>query len=266
MCSPRNQNCNSAARLSQALPIIHGLPTTAASAFKTHTTTAIYEFTLVQVSLTSMFNVGRPSGDIYSAFTMTLPPTDQIRHQAEYAALRATIRDRGTTRLALLPLIMLGWAAVVVATAAIITVALSTLVPLMVLVGGFEAIFALHVNVERVGRYLQVFHERAGDGWEHIAMSLGRQFPGSGPDPLFTRPFILATSVNFFPAALGGEAWEVIVIGACHLGFVYRIRKAQKFAATQRAEDLRRFEALRDSSTPLSSTVEHSPSGARLTE
>jgi hypothetical protein len=42
-------------------------------------------------------------------------------------------------------------------------VALSTLVPLLVLVAGFEAAFALYTNVERIGRYLQVFHERDGE-------------------------------------------------------------------------------------------------------
>src|SRR3990170_4795475 len=101
----------------------------------------------------------------------------------EYSALRATIRERGTARIVLLPLVFIGWAGTAVATAAVITVAVSTLVPLLVLVVGFEAVFALHVNVERIGRYLQVFHEPDG-GWEHVAMAFGQRFPGTGPDPL----------------------------------------------------------------------------------
>ena len=194
-----------------------------------------------------MIIVGSPGKNIYSAFPMTsTPPDSSARRRAEYDALRTTIRDRGTVRMALLPIIFTGWAAVAVATAALLTVAISTLVPLMMLAAGFEALFALHVNVERLGRYLQVFHEHEGEGWEHIAMSFGRKFPVTGPDPLFTRVFIFATSVNFFPAALGGEPWEVIVIGACHLAFVYRVRKAQNFATTQRGEDLERFIALRE--------------------
>ena len=128
-----------------------------------------------------------------------------------YAALRATIRERGTARMVVLPFIFIGWAATAVATAAVITVAVSTLVPLLILVAGFEAVFALHVNVERIGRYLQVFHEK-DDGWEHVAMRFGQQFPGSGPDPLFSRHFLLATSVNFLPAALGGAVPELIII------------------------------------------------------
>ena len=100
--------------------------------------------------------------------------------------MRATIRERGTARMVLLPLVFIGWAGTAIATAAVITVALSTLVPLMVLVAGFEAIFALHINVERLGRYLQVFHEADG-GWEPFAMRFGQRFPGAGPDALFSR-------------------------------------------------------------------------------
>src|SRR3954454_8743645 len=106
-----------------------------------------------------------------------------MRENEEYAVLRATIRERGTARMVLLPLIFVGWAGTAVATAAVITVAVSTLVPLLILVAGFEAIYALHVNVERIGRFLQVFHEQ-DSGWEHVAMRFGRQFPGTGPDPL----------------------------------------------------------------------------------
>ena len=189
-----------------------------------------------------MILFGNLGQDNYSAVEMTSP--EHPHGQAEYDAIRTTIRQRGTARMVLVPGIFIGWAAVAVATAAIITVALSTLVPLLVLAAGFESIFALHVNVERLGRYMQIFHERDGRGWEHVAMSFGRRFPGSGPDPLFTRLFILAASVNFFPAALGGEPWEIVIIGACHLALIYRVRKAQSFAASQRATDLERFDSL----------------------
>ncbi len=158
--------------------------------------------------------------------------------------MRATIRERGTARMVLIPLIFVGWAGTAVATAAVITVAISTLVPLLVLVAGFEAVFALHVNVERIGRYVQVFHE-PGEGWEHVAMAFGQRFPGAGPDPLFSRVFVLATSVNFLPAALGGEIPELVVLAVLHFLFINRIRLARGYVAGQRAEDLARFTALR---------------------
>jgi hypothetical protein len=143
----------------------------------------------------------------------------------------------------LVPFIFVGWAATAIATAAVITVALSTLVPLLILVAGFEAVFALHVNVERIGRYLQVFHEPDG-GWESVAMRFGEQFPATGPDPLFSRHFLLATSVNFLPAALGGDTVELVVLAILHVVFINRIRMARAFAATQRTRDLERFQTL----------------------
>ena len=165
---------------------------------------------------------------------------------SEYEALRETIRQRGTVRMMLVPVIFIGWAATAVATAAVITVAVSTLVPLLVLVAGFESIFALHMNVERIGRYLQVFHEQDG-GWEHVAMQLGQRFPGTGPDPLFVQTFVFALSVNFLPVVLGFEhPIELIVVLVPHLLAVYRIRMARAAAARQRTDDLQRFQSLRD--------------------
>ena len=168
----------------------------------------------------------------------------EVRQQAEYQALRASIRERGTARMVLFPIIFIGWAATAVATGAVITVALSTLVPLIVLVAGLEAIFALHTNVERIGRYLHVFHEQRADEWEHVAMEFGRRFPGGGPDPLQGRLFILAISVNYLPAALGGTEVELAVLAVFHLIAIGRIRYCRSAAAKQRAIDLERFSSI----------------------
>ena len=170
-------------------------------------------------------------------------PRSPDRARDEFVALRATIQARGTARMILVPVIFIGWAATAVATAAAITVAISTVVPLMVLAAGFEAVYALHVSAERIGRYIQVFHEESR-GWEHAAMAYGRRFPAA-TDPLFGRLFVIAVSVNFLPAALGGEAPELVVLGALHLVFINRIRLATGAAARQRVEDLERFQALK---------------------
>jgi hypothetical protein len=173
------------------------------------------------------------------------------KNDDEFRSMRATIQQRGTARMVVLPIVFIGWAGTAVATAAVITVAVSTLVPLLILVAGFEAIFALHVNVERIGRYLEVFHEgETGPVWEHTASLFAQRFPGAGLDPLFGRLFVLATSVNFLPAALGWENMpELVVLAALHLVFINRVRLARSFAATQRAEDLQRFAALRQELT-----------------
>jgi hypothetical protein len=173
-----------------------------------------------------------------------------LRQQLEYSAMRETIRQRGTVRMALVPFIFLGWAAVAVAMTAVITVSVSTLVPLLVLAAGFEAIFALHLNVERIGRYLQVYYEPDG-GWEHVAMAFGQRYKGGGPDPLFVQLFVFAASLNFLPVTLVAEdVAEVVVLALAHLVFVYRIRTARATAARQRAVDLERFTAIRQGETP----------------
>ena len=180
----------------------------------------------------------------------------EVTRNAEYAALRATIRDRGTVRMLLIPFVFTAWAAVAIATAAVITVALSTLVPLLVLVAGFEAAFALYTNVERIGRYLQVFHERDDDGWEHVTMEFGRRFPGGGPDPLFARLFMTAVSVNFLPVTLGGTVIEIGLLAALHFVFIARMRVAQTAARAQRELDFERFRTLAAARTaPGSSTL-----------
>ena len=166
------------------------------------------------------------------------------RQLAEYRALRETIRQRGSLRMTLVPVIFLGWAATAIATAAVITVAISTLVPLLVLVAGFETVFALHINVERIGRYLQVFHESDG-GWEQVAMAFGERPGARAPDPLFAQLFVFGISLNLLPVLLGGEPPEIIVLAVLHLLAVYRIRMARTASRRQRSEDLQRFQSLR---------------------
>jgi hypothetical protein len=82
-------------------------------------------------------------------------------------------------------------------------------------------------------------------------MRFGQRFPGAGPDPLFSRLFVLATSVNFLPAALGWENIpELVVLAILHLLFINRIRLGRAFAAAQRERDVERFDALRQELLP----------------
>jgi hypothetical protein len=165
-------------------------------------------------------------------------------HDQEYAALRATIRERGTVRMVLLPVTFAIWAGVAVATTAAIQLPIAALLPLVVLAAGFEAIYALHINVERIGRYLQVFHEPDG-GWEHVAMEFGRRFPGRGPDALFSTLFLTATALNYLPVALGGTTPELVAGGLLHLVLAFHIGTARSRASHQRLQDLERFLAIK---------------------
>jgi hypothetical protein len=171
------------------------------------------------------------------------------RQQAEFSAMRATIRERGTARMVLFPIALALWAGVAIGTTAGIGLPIASLMPLVVLAAGFEALFALHVNVERIGRYLQVFHETDG-GWEHVAMTFGQRFPGGGPDALFSGLFLMATAVNYLPVALGGSTTELVAIGVLHLLLALHIGTARRRAARQRLQDLERFQTLKKSPTP----------------
>jgi hypothetical protein len=166
------------------------------------------------------------------------------RDVEEYRALRATIRERGTTRIWVFVVGLAVWAALVVATAALAALPVATLLPLLFLAAVFEAVFALHIGVERIGRYIQVFFEDA-DGWEHTAIAYSRAFRG-GTDPLFTLVFAGAAILNFVPALIAEPVpIEVLVIGFAHVLFVVRLAIARREAGRQRAVDLDRFEKLR---------------------
>ena len=163
------------------------------------------------------------------------------RHD-EYVALRATIRERGTVRVVLLSGAIAVWAVLVLAIAAAVPIPAAALVPLLVLVAAFEAVNSLHVGVERVGRYLQIFHE---DGWEDTAMAYGQRFPGGGTDALFAAVFWMAAAVNLFPLLLVTPAIEEVVpIALAHLLFMARVLQARRRSADQRARDLDRFRTL----------------------
>jgi hypothetical protein len=91
----------------------------------------------------------------------------------------------------------LGWAALTLWVFTTDVVSAAALVPLMVLVAGFEAIAI------------------------------------SGSKPLFAIVFFLATVVNYLPAAISGTVEELAGIGFIHVLFAVRILIATRRAATR---------------------------------
>jgi hypothetical protein len=168
-----------------------------------------------------------------------------FHQQEEYRALRETIRQRGTARVWVLVAGIIAWGALTMATAALASLPVATFLPLLVLAVTFEAVFSLHVGVERIGRYLQVFHEDTG-GWEHTVMAFGRPLAGTRTDPLFVAHFLLACLLNIVPALLAEPVQlEIAIVGSAHLLFVARVVIAARSAAKQRVSDLKRFEELK---------------------
>jgi hypothetical protein len=168
--------------------------------------------------------------------------------ESEYTALRHTIASRGTVRMTLLPVTFIGWAIVAGTLTVLGNNPATSLFSLMVLAGGFEAIHAMHVGAERIGRYLQVFYEADSGGprWETTAMSIGPALPGGGIDPLFTLVFALATLLNLLPAMVPSPTpIELAVIGVMHAAFLVRLVRARGAATRQRAIDLESYQAVK---------------------
>jgi hypothetical protein len=170
--------------------------------------------------------------------------------QSEFTVLRQTIAARGTVRMALLPVTVIGWTAMTAALLQGMTIpGLLGLVSLSVLIAGFEAIHALNVGVERIGRYLQVYYEgRGGDGpmWETTAMSVGPGLPGGGIDPLFTVVFIAAGALNLALAVPELRTVpELVSVVPVHAIFWIRVIRARGAAARQRAVDLETYRAVK---------------------
>jgi len=172
--------------------------------------------------------------------------------ESEFTSLRRTIAMRGTVRMALLPAVLFGWAVVAALLLLFRQLPSGVIFPLAVLVGGFEAIHALHVGAERIGRYLQVYYEDLPDTprWETTAMAVGPALPGGGIDPLFSVVFVAATLGNLIPAFTPGPTrTELAVLLPLHLAFIVRIVRARGAAARQRAIELESYRALK-SQTP----------------
>ena len=168
------------------------------------------------------------------------------RDLEEYRALRATIRERGTTRAWVVLAGLTVWGGLTIATAALATLPVATFLPLLILATAFEIVLSLHTGVERVGRYIQVFFEEEDSrGWEHVAMAYGATFGGGG-DPLFANFFWIAAILNFIPAIFANPMpIEWAVVGSIHLFFIARIGLARRHAGRQRTTDLDRFRRLK---------------------
>ncbi len=165
----------------------------------------------------------------------------------EYKALRATIRERGTVRAITFFVTLIAWAALALAFLSS-GYPIAALLPLMVLVAGFETVFQIHLGVERIGRYLQVvYEERAGQtGWESLAMVFGQGRRVVASDALFSRIFLAAMLVNVLPVLAFRRDWpvEVALLVLAHAAFAVRIAVARGQASRQRADDLTRFREL----------------------
>jgi len=176
------------------------------------------------------------------------------RHSpSEYLVLRKTIAHRGALR-PILVLCGLGiWAALLIAVLVLLPYPVAAAIPLLALVVTFEVIRPLHFGAERIGRYIQVFYEEAGDpsrplsdtpSWERVAMSFG-VVPGVGGHALFVPLFLIATALNYLAVLLPRpEAIELSVMAIPHLAFIAWLVATDRAMRAQRAIELTRMREL----------------------
>lgn len=173
--------------------------------------------------------------------------------KAEFEILRQTIATRGTVRIVMGFVACAGWAITSAGLFVWNGSAVTSVFSLAVLVGGFETIHALHVGVERIGRYLQVYFpgEETDAWWEAAAMTVGPALPGGGVDPLFSGVFLATTITNLIAAAIvGGRPMLLGVLILLHGCFVLRVLRARRAATRQRTIELESFRAVRVHSHP----------------
>ena len=173
----------------------------------------------------------------------------------EFQELRATIRERGHVRAIVTVLTFVSWAAILIGAAAK-PLPLLVLVPLLILAAGFEIVFAVHVGVERLGRYLCVFYESpvGTPKWETAIAAFGQSqaATATGGSALLVPPFVLAALLNLWTAwvVTPGQAPEVVdsamsaTLLVAHGVFVARVFIARRKAARQRGVDTAAFRAI----------------------
>lgn len=180
----------------------------------------------------------------------------ELLAQIEYRSLRETIQTRSSLRVTLGLATFSAWAALSLWCWTSVAGPVVGLVPLFVLLAGFEIVLSLHTGVERIGRYVQRMFETGGPAppaWEHIAVAMSPRWlsPG-GLDPLFSVLFILAAWLNFIPAAAGADSLQLTIVTITHGTFIVRVVMARRFAARQRAADIAALDSVISSNALVS--------------
>ena len=176
--------------------------------------------------------------------------------QCEFEALRATNKSRGQARVVVFVAGLGLWAFGLIGILAWVPNPIAAVIPLLLLLATFEAVRNLHLGVERIGRYLQVFFEEstgdstvASPSWERTAMAFGPSLPGAGGHPLFLPVFLLATVVNLVAVMLPGPLLvEINTLLIPHVAFVLWMIYCELGMRKQRATELERFRQIRKDS------------------
>jgi hypothetical protein len=175
----------------------------------------------------------------------------------EFRALRATVGTRGSLRVLVSFLTFVSWAGLATIVALTGAAPIVTLLPLAILWVGFELIAGLHIGVERIGRYLRVFHEgpAAMPKWETAIALFGQSDAAkvTRVRPLLEPEFVGAALVN-----VGLPVWaraavllpgpvlrpDLAVALVAHAALVWRVRQVSRQTRRQRDLDESAFQGV----------------------
>jgi hypothetical protein len=174
----------------------------------------------------------------------------------EFRQLRATVGARSTVRVLVSLLTFVSWAGLATLVIDRGAPPRGMLLPLAILWVGFELVAGLHIGVERIGRFLQVFYEggAATPKWETAIALFGQSEAAKAASvrPLLAREFVAAAlgSIGlglWAPAALGsglGPPLETILVLVAHIAFVWRVLQVDRQTRGQRARDEAAFQSV----------------------
>ncbi len=171
----------------------------------------------------------------------------------EFRQLRATIRERSAARVVVSLITFVSWGTLALVLYRWDEPMVCGLIPLVVLIVGFELAFALHVGVERIGRYVAVFYEGSPQApkWETAIAAFGRSAAAKATQThvLLAGEFIVAAGFNLVVLVVAVQPNPYvsslsIAMAVIHGAFIARVVLALRQAARQREADAAAFRAI----------------------
>ena len=173
----------------------------------------------------------------------------------EFRALTAAIRARTTVRVLVVVVAWVGWAALALTIMLVVPAPLLLLVPLVLLLAGFEANLKIIRTTDLMAAYLRVTFEegRSVATWETVSASLERRGRATRDDPLFFWAFMAFMAASYLCVVLAtGEtaeatarnrqdAIDLALVTSVHLAVAARFAMARRWLRAVREADRARF-------------------------
>jgi hypothetical protein len=176
----------------------------------------------------------------------------------EFRALRTAIRERTSARLLFLAIAWVGWASLATAIMLVLPAVPLLVLPLVVLLAGFDVNLAMVRGAEHIAAYLRVACEerRAVPGWETASADLARRHPESVADPLFFWLFAAVLGANYLCVVLAvGEtadpaihvredSLDLALVTALHVAVLVRFVLGRRGLMGGRERELQKVRAV----------------------